>query len=709
MSETRDDEPDGSTDGPNGFRIGVDVGGTFTDVVLARPDGTIRLDKTPTTPADQSEGVMDALRLLALAENVTLAELLDSTSTIVHGTTTGDNTLIEMTGAPTGLICSEGFRDEMDLRRGYKESIWDTALPPPEPIARRRVRLGVPERVDCDGNVIVPLDEEAVRRATRRLRAFGVTSIAIAFLHSFVRPDHERRAGELVREEYPDVELISLSHEVLPRAPEFERTSTTVVNAYVGPVIARYVRRIEARLGEAGFRGDLLVARSNGGVCPPAAIEQRAVATIGSGPTGGAVAAATAARAAGLTDVVSIDMGGTSYDMCLVRDGHPEVKTEWNWRHRYLIQLPMVDVQAVGAGGGSVARLAGDRIVVGPESAGAVPGPACYALGGTEPTVTDADLVLGRLDPARFAAGRRTLDIEAATKALTRLGEPLGLDTVEAAAAVVSVVDAYMADAVRRVLALAGADPRELSLVAFGGMGPVHASTQAAALGMRRFLVPLSASGFSALGLLMADHVIDETRAYLSPSKDADPRALSAIAERLATEADTQLHAAGVADERIDRTWYLNLVFPGQTFDVPIPLAVASDPTTVGPESLRNAVDEFHRRNAEARLIESRAEEPLVRGLRLVAVGRTHHPPLRPPTAPGTAPTQQRRAVHLDGGWTDVPIVDVAELITDGAELTGPAIVELPFSSLLLRPGDHARATATGDLLVDVGGTPEPK
>lgn len=688
---------------PSGYKIGVDVGGTFTDVVLAHPDGTIRLEKAPTTPADQSEGVLDALGLLAAAEGVTVAELLGSAATVVHGTTTGDNTLIEMTGAPTGLICSEGFRDEMDLRRGYKEDIWDAALPAPPPIARRRFRLAVPERIDCDGNVVVALDEEAVRRAARRLRAFGRSSIAIAFLHSFVRPDHELRAAELVREEYPDVAMISLSHEVLPRAPEFERTSTTVVNAYVGPVIARYVRRLETRLADAGFRGDLLVVRSNGGVCPPGAIGRRAVATIGSGPTGGAVAAAAAARGAGLADVVSIDMGGTSYDMCLVRDGRPDVKTEWNWRHRYLIQLPMVDVHAVGAGGGSVARLAGDRIVVGPQSAGAVPGPACYGLGGTEPTVTDADVLLGRIDPARFAAGRRSLDIDAATKALTRLGEPLGLDAVEAAAAVVDIIDAYMADAVRRVLAMAGADPRELSLVAFGGMGPVHATTQAAALGMRQCLVPLAASGFSALGLLMADHVVDESRAYLAPWNDADLDALSGLADRLAADADGELAAAGIAADRVERTWYLNLVFPGQTFDVPIPVTVVPG-TPISPAALADAVAEFHHRNAEARLIESRAEEPLVRGLRLVAIGRSAHPDLQPPDAPAAVPRRGRRRVYLDGTWTDAEVVDVAELTPGGPAVTGPAVIEVPFSSLLLHAGDVARATASGDLLVDVAG-----
>ena len=686
-----------------GYRIGVDVGGTFTDLVLAHGDGSIRLEKSPTTPADQSDGVLAGLDLLATGEGLSLAELLARTVTIVHGTTTGDNTMIQMNGARAGLICSQGFRDEMDIRRGYKEDIWDAALPAPEPIVRRRVRIAVPERIDADGNVVVPLDEEAVRKAAARSRALGVESIAISFLHSFVNRAHEDRARELVRDEFPDVALVTVSHEVLPRAPEFERTSTTVINAYVGPNIANYVRRLEQRLRDAGLEGDLLIARSNGGICLPSVIEQRAVATIGSGPTGGAVAAATAARAAGLGDVVSVDMGGTSYDVCLVRGGRPEVKTEWNWRHRYLIQLPMVDVQSVGAGGGSIARLAGERLLVGPQSAGAVPGPVCYGLGGSEPTVTDADLVLGRIDPSRFAAGRRALDVDGATGALERLGRPLGLSAVETASAVVDVIDAYMADAVRRVLALAGGDARAMSLVAFGGMGPVHATTQAAALGMQQCLVPLAASGLSALGLLMADQVVDESRALLSPSADVDLGALTDAAEQLDAIATTELHEGGVPDDRVEREWYLNMVFPGQTFDVSIPFERAPG-TPVSAEAFGAAVDEFHRRNAEARLIESRAEEPLVRGVRLVAIGRTPHPDLAPPQAPDLASASGRRAVFMGGEWVDADIVDVTEVVPGGRPVVGPAVVELAFSSLVLRPGDTARAVdGSGDVLVDLG------
>ncbi|MEO9224279.1 MAG: hydantoinase/oxoprolinase family protein, partial [Acidimicrobiales bacterium] len=330
------------------YRIGIDVGGTFTDCVLRRDDGSLLLEKAPTTPTDQSDGVLAGLDQLAAAEGVSTSELLRRTATIVHGTTTGDNTMIQMSGAAVGLLVTEGFRDEIEFRRCYKEDIWDPALPPPDPIARRRVRLEIHERMTSEGEVETPLDEEGVRKAAARLRGFGVTSVAISFLHSYLNPAHELRARELVLEEFPDVEMISLSHEVLPKPPEFERTSTTLVNAYVGPPIARYLGRLSERLRDAGYREELLIATSAGGVTTAAGAAARAVATIGSGPTGGVHAAAIAASASGLDDVVSVDMGGTSYDLCLIRGGTPEIKMDWNWRHRYCIAIPMVDIPAIG-------------------------------------------------------------------------------------------------------------------------------------------------------------------------------------------------------------------------------------------------------------------------------------------------------------------------------------------------------------------------
>jgi N-methylhydantoinase A len=685
-------------------RIGVDVGGTFTDVVLLRDDGSVLLEKSPTTPMDQSDGVVAGLERLAAAEGMPLAALLSSTASVVHGTTTGDNTMIQMSGAPTGLLVTQGFRDEIELRRCYKEDIWDPSYPAPDPIARRRVRLEIPERLTAEGDVDTPLDEDAVRAATRRLHAFGVTSIAVVFLHSYVNPAHELRARELVLEEYPDVELISLSHEVYPKPPEFERTSTTLVNAYVGPPIVRYLSRLESRLHEAGFDRELLIATCAGGVATPDAIGRRAVATIGSGPTGGVVAAARAARDAGLDDVVSVDMGGTSYDVCLIRGGHPELTSDWNWRHRYCIALPMVDIHAIGAGGGSIARVDRGGLHVGPESAGSEPGPVCYGRGGTEPTVTDADLVLGRLDAAGFWDGRRALDVEGAHAALARLGAALGGDAEDAAVAVVRLVDAHMTDAVRRVLALAGVDPRRVSLCAFGGMGAVHATTQAAALGIARVIVPRAAPGLSALGLVSADHVVDMTRAHLSEWRSLDLAHLNTLADDLEAAARRELKAAGMPDERIELSWLLNLVYPGQTFDNALPLARAAG-RPISTDDVAACVEEFHRRNEAARLIEARSQEPMVRGIRLVATGLVDRPaPLELPASPHPPTPTDKRRVHLGDGWHDAVVYDAREL-APGPEITGPALLAYPFTTLTLRPGDVARVLPSGDVLVDVAPT----
>jgi N-methylhydantoinase A len=684
------------------YRIGVDVGGTFTDCVLLRPDGSIVLEKTPTTPEDQSDGVLAGIARLAEAEAIAdVSALLRECGSIVHGTTAADNAMIQMTGAPTGLLVTEGFRDEIEMRRCFKEDIWDPGYPAPQPIARRRVRLEINERLTSEGTVDTELDEEGVRRATARLRAFGVTSIAVSFLHSYLNPVHELRARELILEEYPDVELISLSHEVWPKPPEFERTSTTVVNAFVGPPIVRYLERLETRLADAGFTEELLLANSSGGVATPAATKKRPLATIGSGPTGGVVAAARASAAAGLGDVVSVDMGGTSYDVCLIRDGRPEVKTDWNWRHRYCIALPMVDVHSIGAGGGSLSRNGTGNLTVGPESAGSVPGPVCYRRGGTEPTVTDADLVLGRLDPEAFWSGRLSLDLAGARKALATVGEPLGLDAETTAVATAAIIDAHMCDAVRRMLSLAGADPRELDLVAFGGMGAVHAARHAALLGMRRVLIPRAAPAFSALGLLTANHVVDDARTLLGDWREIDLGTLSALADELLSAAEGAFEAAGIAPDRRVFEWRLNLVYPGQTFDVAIPVdKVAGE--LISPTALEAAVGEFHRRNEEARLIEARSQEPVVRGIRLVATGLVDQPgELVLDEADGPEPIGRRRVYAGDAWHDDVPVYD-GEAVRPGTPIEGPALIQSRFTTIVLAPGDEARVRPNGDVLVEV-------
>jgi N-methylhydantoinase A len=691
MSAPREAKADRLT---GAYRIGIDVGGTFTDCVLRRPDGTLAMDKVPTTSNDQSEGVLAGLKLLADSEGLTVGDLLARTRTIVHGTTTADNTMIEMSGAPTGLIVTRGFRDEIEFRRCYKEDIWDPSLPAPQPIARRRVRLEVDERLTAEGNVDTPLDEEQVRKATARLRAFGITSIAVCFLHSYINPEHELRAREIVLDEYPDVEMISLSHEILPKPPEFERTSTTLVNAYVGPPIATYLKRLTTRLADNGYAHQLLVATSAGGIATADAAARRAVATIGSGPTGGVSAAAQAAQKAELGDVVSVDMGGTSYDVCLIRDGRPEIKMDWNWFHRYCIGLPMIDIPSVGAGGGSIAWEEGGVLRVGPQSAQSQPGPVCYRRGGTDATVTDADLVLGRLDAEGFNNGRMTLDVDGARAALAELGRRVGMSTEQTAAAVLRLVDAHMTDAVRRVLSLAGSDPRKLSLVAFGGMGGVHATTQARALGIAKVLVPRAAAGLSAVGLLTANHVIDDSRGYIAPWAQADKAHLAELGGEQESAARQELTVAGVPTDRTRLEWSLLLVYPGQTFDAAI---AVDDPTDV-----EGAVAEFHRINAEARLIEARAQEPMVRGIRLTAIGEVERPSeAEQPTATSVEPVARRRMWILEGWQDATPIYEMADVVP-GITVAGPAAIRSPFTTVLVGLDECARATSTGDILIEL-------
>ena len=683
------------------YRIGVDVGGTFTDLVLARADGSIQLAKSPTTPDDQSIGVLDGIGLLADGEGLDLRMLLTRTSAIVHGTTTADNTMIEMSGAVTGLITTAGHRDEIELRRGYKEDIWDPALAPPPAIAPRRRRIGVPERLDYEGAVVTALDETALRAALRRLAQQGTESLAVVFMFSFVNSAHERRAREIAAEECPTLH-VSLSHEVMPAAPEFERTSTTLVNAYVGPKIERYLKRLVERLQAAGYARQLLVMQSNGGIMPPQYILRRPVTTLGSGPTGGVIAACAVAAKAGATDFVCADMGGTSYDVCLIRGGQPEMKAGWNWHHRYLIGLPMVDIHSIGAGGGSIASVGAGALQVGPRSAGAQPGPICYGRGGTAVTVTDANLLLGYLNPVDFCGGRMQLATAGLEAAMTaQIGAPLGLDATAAAHGIYRLVNANMANAIRRVAAQRGVDPRSLTMVAYGGNGPVHATAQADELGIGAVLVPKVAPAFSALGLQLSDHVVDEMRAYIAPVGDVDLERVNALFAEMDSAARAVLGSRRGAHTRIEARRFMNLCYPGQTFDMPVPVVSANG--RLKSSALADTIERFHALHEELHTYASRDEQPILRSLRLTLVGVTVKPQL-PTFARSTAkaPLKGRRAAYFGGRFVGAPIYDGARMRA-GQRVTGPAIIEEPFTTIVLHPRQRAVLDRFGNYHIAVG------
>ncbi len=685
-----------------GFRVGVDVGGTFTDLICVTPTGEVQLDKTPTTLDDQSTGVMNGLQQLAERNGCDLGAFCADLEILVHGTTTADNTMIEMNGAPTGLLVTEGHRDEIELRRCHKEEIWDPNYPGPTPIARRRARIPIPERMSFEGEVLKPLDEDAVRRGVQRLRKLGVRSVAVMYLFSFVNPEHERRTREIVLEEFPDVEHISLSHEVMPRGPEFERVSTTLVNAYVAPRIASYTANLQEKLRRAGYNGPLLIMQSTGGVMPPDYVARRAVTLLASGPTGGVMGATAAAHAANAGDFVAVDMGGTSFDICLVRHGRAQIKTDWNWRYRYYIGLPMVDVQSVGAGGGSIARVRQGALLVGPESAGSTPGPVCYGRGGTRPTVTDADAVLGYLPADGFAGGRMHLDIDAARAAITHhVAEPLDVDVTEAAWGIERIVNANMANATRKVLAGHGADPRTLSLIAYGGNGAVHAAAIAKELGVDRIYVPKAAPAFSALGVLVADYVVDLVRSYVTPLSQVDLARVHELMTDLRQDVAKELEPTGLTARDVETLLYAQMCYPGQNFDMSVPVP---EGTALDEPGLLDLAERFHDQHEAERGFCFRSQQPVLRGVRVVARGHTPKPDHFAQTGDvkdAKKALEGSRRAYWGDGFVDTPVYDGRQL-GPGAAIAGPALVEEPFTVVVLPPGSSAMLDDHGNYLVTV-------
>jgi N-methylhydantoinase A len=686
-----------------GYRIGIDVGGTFTDFVLERPEQGLRLLKVPTTLSDQSLGVMHGIEALAAGEGLEARQLLERTDLIVHGTTTADNTMIEMNGAVVGLLTTEGHRDEIDMRRGFKEDIWDPLFPPPVPIAPRRRRYGIPERLDFRGEVVRPLDEQAVRRAARRLRKQGAESIAICFLFSYVNPAHELRAAEIVREEFPQARL-SLSHLVMPTAPEFERTSTTLVDAYVGPRVETYLRNLQRALSDAGYARDLLIMQSSGGVTTAEFLTRRAVAALGSGPTGGVMGACDVARRAGEPDFIAIDMGGTSYEVCLVQGGRPRIESYWNWQHRYLVGLPMVQMHSIGAGGGSIARVEAGALRVGPESAKADPGPICYGRGGTEPTVTDANLVLGYLNPEALCGGDFKLTHTGVREAIAeRIGKPLGLDLIGAAHGIFRIINANMANAIRRVSSDAGLDPRDFALVVYGGNGPVHAGRQAEELGIRRLLVPKTSPAFSALGLLIADYTVDLQSAYVVPSGRADLARIDALLEQIERQAVEELRVAGLRSSEVEYERFLCMSYPGQTFDMPVPASTHDG--RMQARDLEATVERFHQLHETLHTYASRDQEPILRAVRIHAVGHTRKPPVwSEPRATGPLrdALRGRRPAWFEGAFVETPVYD-GDALGAGHRLEGPAIIEERFTTIVVYPGHRCELDEQGCYRIEIG------
>src|SRR5438093_8560155 len=496
------------------FNIGIDVGGTFTDFVVVRDADAPRYFKTHSTPHDPSEGVITGLRDVATAYDLTPEQLLAATALVIHGTTVATNTLVERKGARVGLLTTAGFRDLLEMREGMKEDRYNLRMTPVEPLVPRSLRLGVPERVRWNGEVATPLDEVAVDRALSEFEREGVEALAVCLLFSYMNPAHEQRIAELIRARVPGMYL-SLSHEILPQIKEFDRLSTTVVNSYVGPVFGEYLRHLKERFAALAPLHDVLIMQSNGGVAPIDDARRLAVQAILSGPAGGVSGAACYGQQLGLAKIIGFDMGGTSTDISLIENGSPHLTTE-KFEAGWKIAVPMIDMQTLGAGGGSIAQVdAGGILHVGPQSAGADPGPACYGKGGTHATVTDANLILGFVDPDNFLAGKARLDRHLAEQALhEHVATPLGLSTVEAAYGVHQVVSTTMAEGIRLLSVKRGVDPRDFALLAFGGPSGLHVSRVARHLQIHTVLIPTAAPVLSAYGMLNTDLQYPFSRPY---------------------------------------------------------------------------------------------------------------------------------------------------------------------------------------------------
>jgi N-methylhydantoinase A len=651
--------------------VGVDIGGTFTDFIVA--DGTnLRLHKRPSTPDDPARAFVEGLAELGIT----------APDRLVHGTTVATNALLERKGAVTAFLTTAGFRDMLEIGRQTRIGLYALTPTKPRPLVPRERCFEVSERVDRHGTVLTPLDEAALTAALDAAAAAGAESIAIVFLFSFVRPEHERRAADLAAARKL---FVSLSSEIFPQYREYERASTTVINAYVGPVMSRYLSRLTAAL-PVDARSALRVMQSNGGILSPETAGREAVRTILSGPAGGVIGAAQVAAAAGFGRIVTLDMGGTSTDVALV-NGRP--RTEADGEIDGLpVRAPMLGIHTIGAGGGSIARVdAGGGLRVGPESAGAVPGPAAYGLGEAA-TVTDANLVLGRLHTASFLGGRMALDPERARRAVATLGERLALPVEETARGIVRIANVQMARALRRVSVERGHDIREYCLVAFGGGGPLHACEVAEQTGIRTVLVPLYPGALSALGLLLADVEKEVSQTVMVP---AEPAVEAVLEERFTALQETVLAsmtAEGIPAGDVVLERRLDMRYRGQSYELSVPAE-------------GDAVAAFHEAHRQSYGHADPDAPTEIVNVRLHAVGRVPHPNLpRARTLSRDAPTPVAEQEILFETLTPTPVHSRADL-APGTSLTGPALLIQEDTTTLLPPGWEAHVDAGFNLILE--------
>ena len=677
-------------------RLAIDVGGTFVDFVrLDETSGAVDVEKVPSSGALEDR-FFEGLDRLGLAPR--------DVAMIVHGSTLVINTIVQEKGARVGLITTAGFRDVLELGRGNRAEIYNLFYTQPAPLVPRYLRYEVPERLDWRGDVVTPLDEDAVRAAICALKEQQVEGIAVCFLHAYANPAHERRVADLAAELFPEA-AVSISSDIVREWREFERTSTTVLNAYAKPQMLAYLSALDRRLQAADFTGAFNIMQSSGGMTSSRAAQDAPIRTVMSGPAGGVIGAAAVGAALELPDIVSADVGGTTFDVALIAGGRSLEQSSTRINRRPVLQ-PTIDIVSIGAGGGSIAWIdAEGGLRIGPQSAQAVPGPACYGLGGTDATVTDAQVLLGYLDPDNYLGKRMVLDRAAAERVIrTEVAEPLGLDLIAAAQGIIHLTDMNMASAIRAITIERGHDPRGFTLMAFGGGGGLFAGALLRELEMTRALIPVNPAMFSAWGLLNADFREDLNRQIVRPLTTLDPAEVAAVMDGLAEEAVAHLRANQIDAAATVLEYFADLRYLGQEHTVRVPL-LRRDLETPRLAATKARFDEYHEQAYAHNLPDHAAE--LV-NVRLVARGRTHKPPL-PKLAPATTrpadAVRTHRPVVFAGmrDAVDCPIVDRTRL-GPGAAIAGPAIIEEPTSTTLVPPDQAVTVDAYGNLLLTVQG-----
>jgi len=686
-----------------GHRIGIDIGGTFTDVVVLGDDGTFHIYKEDSTPDEPLLAITRGLAGVAAEAGTDVADLLRATEFLVHGQTMATNALIQRRGPKVGLLCTQGFRDVTYLGYGWKPERFNIHLSKPEDFVPRYLRLGIPERTAADGSEVAPLDEDAVRAAARRLGAHGVQAVAVAYLWSIVDGRHERRTAEIVREELPGVAVLC-SCDVLPEIREWERTSATVLSAFIAPIIGDYLRAFETAMQDGGLPRAPLIMQVNGGCASVPDILARPVNAVASGPAAGPAAGAHYAANTQAPDrLIVVDMGGTSFDVCMLRDGEPVMSTDIQVADQP-IGVNGVEVLSVGAGGGSIAWLdSGNALRVGPHSAGSQPGPACYARGGDKPTVTDANLTVGRMAAGAFLGGRRALDVDLAHAAIeTHVAVPLNLSVREAAAGIITIVNSNMASAIRAVSIERGIDPRDYVMVAGGGAGGLHAAELAHTLGIGEVLIPRSAGGLCAFGMAVTPVRHDSVRLhYCHTNQDGAAAAIRRVFDDLIAEGRTHLAADGFAENEMRFARHLEGRYPGQVHNLTVPLPDGP----IDDALLRTLETAFHAEH-EKRFTYAMRDQPIealhwrlaATGVRAAPAGRLRQTAVRQSEPTGT------RHAYMAGVNAEVETaVYRGDALHPGDRLDGPAIVEFDTTTVVVNPGDRLTVQGDGSALLTIG------